>query len=535
MSTVLGILLLTALPDISSKDYVSADKQTFFSFRPGESDKSGAVWIERRTKAKTIAGHGHYSLFEVNGEPRLRLNIPRLWNFQTTKDAGPLWWFDDMYYGGSTSARSVECEIVKSKEDFIITVLDFGKCSRNAVWTGTTQALSNDFFDAGEIVRIRPAANYDPLAENALPCYVIRAAWKNRSKTHPKNAFEVEALDSDWYGWGRGPFDPFYIFSFQPSAEHWFEGEAWLVSLWKEPASGHISAQACKGKYEFTANPAVEMETLALQFTTRRIYTAEGRGDAPFKWSLMVQDDLDRFPGFVEFSVPLTDRGFSATRQPLILDDASYINSAGKKTLKTYSDGFLKLNTRVDDPKEVLNLGEGSAVVFASGILGATIPLRSEIEQKYMARLDESLPPGLELRPFKVSQTVARPVIEESPPEKMKPDYKKLLEEAENEFRNNPKDPEAAGHLAWLLVTMPDDSLRNAKRAIPLATRACNATNFQDSLYVETLAAACAENKDFKTAIYWQLRAIKLADESEREGPQLRLNLYQRSLPYREE
>lgn len=532
MSTVLSILLLAGLPDISDKDFVSPDKQTFLSLRPGESNKAGTVWIERRSKVGSVVGHGCYSLFESNGEPRLRLNVPRLWIRDAKKDDGFPWRFDDMYYNNSTDAHSVECEVAKSKDDLIITVVDFGKCSRDAVWAGRIQTLSNEFFESGEIVRIRPAVNYDPLAENELPSYVTRSVWKNRVKTHPKTVFELEALDVDWYGWGQGPCDPFYILSFRPSGTDVFNGEAWLISIWKEPRTRITSVHACKGKYEFARAPTPEFETLALQYSTRRIYTGEGRGDTPLKWSLMVQEDLERFPGFMEFSVPLTDRGFNSTRQPLILDNASYINAAGNKTVKTYSDGFLKLNTKVDDPQTVLEIGEGYAVVFATGMLGVTNPLRLDTEQKYMAMLDESLPPGLELRPYKVSQTAAR--MANAAAANAKVNYKERLEKAEKAYREMPKDPVTAQNLAWLLATTPDASLRDGKRALDLAAWALREAGTKEPDYLDTLAAAGAEAGQFKFAIMWQTDAIKYAPEADRKAFKERLDLYRKSLPYRE-
>ena len=48
-----------------------------------------------------------------------------------------------------------------------------------------------------------------------------------------------------------------------------------------------------------------------------------------------------------------------------------------------------------------------------------------------------------------------------------------------------------------MLATSPDAKLRNGRRAIELATRACELTKYKAAYILSTLAAAYAETGDF--------------------------------------
>jgi hypothetical protein len=74
----------------------------------------------------------------------------------------------------------------------------------------------------------------------------------------------------------------------------------------------------------------------------------------------------------------------------------------------------------------------------------------------------------------------------------------------------------------------------NGKRAVKLATIACELTNWDESVPIETLAAANAEVGNFDQAVEFQRRAMeRLDDESAKKAGQARLELYQQRQPYR--
>jgi tetratricopeptide (TPR) repeat protein len=84
---------------------------------------------------------------------------------------------------------------------------------------------------------------------------------------------------------------------------------------------------------------------------------------------------------------------------------------------------------------------------------------------------------------------------------------------------------------AWLRATCPDAAFRDGKKALADAKRACSLTSNQESSYVDTLAAACAETGDFDSAIKYEQQAIKAGDTAYRRS---HLASFQQRKPIRE-
>lgn len=98
--------------------------------------------------------------------------------------------------------------------------------------------------------------------------------------------------------------------------------------------------------------------------------------------------------------------------------------------------------------------------------------------------------------------------------------------------------PESSiGHngLAWLLSTAPDEKVRDGKRAIEAAKKACELTEYKNGGYLDTLAAAYAEAGDFAKAVEWQEKAIKAGDMpiKDMDAAKKRLELFKKKEPYR--
>jgi tetratricopeptide (TPR) repeat protein len=87
-----------------------------------------------------------------------------------------------------------------------------------------------------------------------------------------------------------------------------------------------------------------------------------------------------------------------------------------------------------------------------------------------------------------------------------------------------------------VLATSPDDKLRDGKRAIELATKACEVTKYEKPHILSTLAAAYAETGDFETAKKWSRKAVELGIQDKEVDEQLKQELesYEQKKPWRE-
>jgi tetratricopeptide (TPR) repeat protein len=91
--------------------------------------------------------------------------------------------------------------------------------------------------------------------------------------------------------------------------------------------------------------------------------------------------------------------------------------------------------------------------------------------------------------------------------------------------------------IAWLRATSPQQSLRDGKQAVSVATRACELTEWKNWAYLDTLAAAYAEAGDFENALKFQSQAVELsaaASVDQQSGMHKRHELYRKKKPYRE-
>lgn len=99
-----------------------------------------------------------------------------------------------------------------------------------------------------------------------------------------------------------------------------------------------------------------------------------------------------------------------------------------------------------------------------------------------------------------------------------------------------PDDSGVLNNLAWLLATSPEDSIRDGTRAVQLAQRACELSEWKKPHIVSTLAAAHAEAGDFEQAKAFSRRAVEGAEEGDdvREQLQNELASYEAGKPWRE-
>jgi len=122
--------------------------------------------------------------------------------------------------------------------------------------------------------------------------------------------------------------------------------------------------------------------------------------------------------------------------------------------------------------------------------------------------------------------------------------YQKCLELREALAMAAPPNVEAkrdladsCNKLAWYLATCWDDSIREGKRAVELATKACELTEWKNPNCIDTLAAAYAEAGKFDDAVKWEKKAMEQPDMLGLLVPErakARLKLYEAHKPYHE-
>jgi tetratricopeptide (TPR) repeat protein len=98
----------------------------------------------------------------------------------------------------------------------------------------------------------------------------------------------------------------------------------------------------------------------------------------------------------------------------------------------------------------------------------------------------------------------------------------------------DPENPTTLDDLAWLLATCPESPVRDGKKAVTLAKKACLLTDHRNMLLVETLAAAYAESGNYEAAMETQK---KILDDKEYmklygDSVRLKLKLYEDNKPY---
>jgi tetratricopeptide (TPR) repeat protein len=97
-----------------------------------------------------------------------------------------------------------------------------------------------------------------------------------------------------------------------------------------------------------------------------------------------------------------------------------------------------------------------------------------------------------------------------------------------------PEDAGVLNNLAWVLATSPEAEIRDGDRSLKLAIQACQATEYKKAHILSTLAAAYAENGDFKSAIDWSSQAVARGDEEADDQLEAELKSYQAGKPWRE-
>jgi tetratricopeptide (TPR) repeat protein len=114
-------------------------------------------------------------------------------------------------------------------------------------------------------------------------------------------------------------------------------------------------------------------------------------------------------------------------------------------------------------------------------------------------------------------------------------EYVRAASSFEKSIEADPDYAPPLNNLAWFLATAPKKEMRDGKKAVELARKACELTEWGDAQYLDTLAAAYARANQFDEAVKWQEKAVdrmKSFDHYVRREAQERLRLYRNFKPF---
>jgi tetratricopeptide (TPR) repeat protein len=108
------------------------------------------------------------------------------------------------------------------------------------------------------------------------------------------------------------------------------------------------------------------------------------------------------------------------------------------------------------------------------------------------------------------------------------------LQDVAEASRLEPEEPLYYRMQAHILAISGSDGVRDGKRAVDLATKACELSHWRDPGDLFVLGAAYAESSDFESAISCEAKSLELygRDASFRQASQLRQELYRRKIPF---
>jgi tetratricopeptide (TPR) repeat protein len=118
---------------------------------------------------------------------------------------------------------------------------------------------------------------------------------------------------------------------------------------------------------------------------------------------------------------------------------------------------------------------------------------------------------------------------------RLKGRYDQAISDFNKAIGINPLDPEAYNNLAWLFATAKARGFRNGKKAVELALKACELSDWRKAEYLDTLAAGYARTGDFDSAVKWQEKALGYSKSPRPSELQQRLNFYREHKPWLED
>jgi tetratricopeptide (TPR) repeat protein len=104
--------------------------------------------------------------------------------------------------------------------------------------------------------------------------------------------------------------------------------------------------------------------------------------------------------------------------------------------------------------------------------------------------------------------------------------YERAIRDFDKAIQLDPNYARAYNNLAWLLATAENPSIRDGRRAVELALKACDLSACRDAYLLDTLAAAYARVGNFAKAIEWHNKAMASPQHAIDSETEARLRSY---------
>ena len=113
-------------------------------------------------------------------------------------------------------------------------------------------------------------------------------------------------------------------------------------------------------------------------------------------------------------------------------------------------------------------------------------------------------------------------------------EHAKAVSDYESAFKHNQTEDNLLNNWAWTLATSDQDEVRDGDKALELALKACEVSEYKKPHILSTLAAAYAESGDFENAKKWAKKAVEIGREDIQEHLEKELQSYKNKMPWRE-
>ena len=113
--------------------------------------------------------------------------------------------------------------------------------------------------------------------------------------------------------------------------------------------------------------------------------------------------------------------------------------------------------------------------------------------------------------------------------------HKEAVKDYDEALKLDKEDDHTLNNLAWVLSTSNQEDVRDGKRAVELATKACEVTEFKEAHILSTLAAGYAESGDFENALKFIKQGLEISKRDEqKESMTKEMGFYEKKKPFRE-